>query len=230
MATFTLLSDGLPIFAYGFEQGFAGKAEGELNREAIWHSDFKQESPAFKQIQLLNKFRYQLIVADPDWNTAKQIVISTADHWIATLKDKLLVVYTNYGAESGVVPILFKTPFAPGTILNELFSNTNITVAEDGSVTTALLHGQPLVYLPTDPENTHLSEQCGPGLSDFDPSHKYGNGPNSTDPHHDGPGYKPKVGTKNGQPPKNDPNGAPGLKLSLATISVAALFSIAFWL
>lgn len=211
-----MLSDGIPIFNYGFEQNFSGKSDNDLNREAIWTSDFKQDTPLFKQIQLLNKFRYQLIVADPDWNVEKQAVIATASHWIATLKDKLLVVYTNYGADSGVVPILFKTPFTPGTVLTELFSNTNITVAEDGSVTTALLHGQPLVYLPVNLEGTQLVQQCGPGLPD---------GNNTVD---DYPSNKPKVGTKNTQFPKSD-NSASGMGLSIATVSLAALFSLAFW-
>lgn len=210
------MSDGIPTFEYGFEQGFAGKSENELNREALWTSEFKQESAAFKQIQLLNKFRYQLIVADPDWNTEKASVISTADHWFVTIKDKLLVVYTNYGADSGVVPITFNTGFAPGTTLAELFTNTTVSVADDGSVTTALLHGQPLVYLPTDLAGAQLAQQCGPVDT---------NGTNGDNE----PGYKPRTGTKSDIPKSKD-NGAPGLGLSIATITFAALFSIAFWL
>ncbi|KAG9284763.1 hypothetical protein G9A89_000912 [Geosiphon pyriformis] len=154
--TFTLLSDGIPIIYQGTEQDFNGNpsvpngGNDPWNREALWGSKYSTSKPTFKFISQINRLRHQL----PDkYFTSLSVEAWIDDHIYAFMKDRALVVTSNYGSGEKVnrnITIQGNGRWKEGVkLVNVVKCEEVVTVDKNGNVPLKI-DGEPKVLYPVD--------------------------------------------------------------------------------
>ncbi|PGH00758.1 alpha-amylase [Blastomyces parvus] len=160
--TFTILSDGIPLYYQGQEQHFSGASTPE-NREALWTSKYNTNSPLYKLTATLNKIRAHAIRVSPGYVRSESYPIYTDGSTIVTRKGvqghHVLVLYSNQGEKGGNYRLDLHNTYNPGTVVTEVLSCKNYTVDHRGSVGLQLGQGLPKVIFPAN--QMHGSGLCG---------------------------------------------------------------------
>jgi len=114
--TYTIMATGIPIIYYGAEQGYAGGADPN-NREALWTSNFNNNSDLYKFLQLIINYRKsQKIQALP------QVQRYSDDNFYAFTRGNVFVALTNVGSNGNqIIRHITFHPYANGTKLCNLF-------------------------------------------------------------------------------------------------------------
>jgi len=138
---YTLTSIGISIIYYGAEQGFNGPTDPN-DREPLWTSGFSTSGPYFLFISTLNRYR-----AAAQLGVQTQQVVLAEDNAFAFVRgNSTLVVLTQQGSTSGFMSVhVPKVPFAAGTQLHSVLTNSVFTVGRDSYVSVQLVNGDPLV-------------------------------------------------------------------------------------
>ncbi|EQL37077.1 pullulanase [Blastomyces dermatitidis ATCC 26199] len=160
--TFTILSDGIPLYYQGQEQHFSGASTPE-NREALWTSKYNTKSPLYKLTAAINKMRAHAIRVSPDYVLQKSYPIYTDGSTIVTRKGgqghHVIVVYSNQGEKGGNYRLDLHNTYTPGIVITEVLSCKNYTVDYRGTVGLEMGQGLPRVLFPAD--QMHGSGLCG---------------------------------------------------------------------
>jgi alpha-amylase len=122
-ASFTMLSDGIPIIYNGQEQHFSGVSQNGQNREAIWLTGYDTTAPLYTHIAMLNKIRNWFVAManeEPYWSgywKFKCSIIYSDDHVLALRKGvagyRMVSITNNYGTATKTY-VSLPSSFAPG--------------------------------------------------------------------------------------------------------------------
>ncbi|KAL5596864.1 hypothetical protein BROUX41_006452 [Berkeleyomyces rouxiae] len=149
---FTMLMDGIPIIYQGQEQGFTGSGI-PANRAPVWTS-LNTGNERYAWIATLNKIRQALIANDDQYTVYQAVPFQPSTTSIALRKGQsgkqAISVFTSGGSGSSNSVTLSgsSTGYTANQALVELVSCTEITVALDASITTALSGGLPKMFYP----------------------------------------------------------------------------------
>ncbi|PGH33841.1 alpha-amylase [[Emmonsia] crescens] len=151
--TFTILSDGIPLYYQGQEQHFSG-AGTPTNREALWTSNYNTNSPLYQLTASLNKIRAHAIRTNADYVRGQSYPIYTDGSTIAIRKGAegkhVTVVYSNQGEKGGDYRLDLHISYTPGTIVTEVLGCENYTVDSQGALGVKMGKGLPKVFFPAD--------------------------------------------------------------------------------
>ncbi|KAJ5189681.1 Alpha-amylase [Penicillium cf. griseofulvum] len=152
-ATFTIMTDGIPIVYAGQEQHYSS-GEDPANREALWLSGFNTDSELYKLIAKANGARNQAIAKGANYTTYQNYPIYKDDNTIAMRKgddgEQVITVLTNLGVGGKEYSLSIpETGFKAGDKLTEIVSCASVTVAEGGKVPVPMAGGEPRILLPT---------------------------------------------------------------------------------
>ncbi|KAJ5164584.1 uncharacterized protein N7500_006414 [Penicillium coprophilum] len=174
-ATFTIMTDGIPIVYAGQEQHYSG-GKDPANREALWLSGFDTDSELYKLIAKANGARNAAIAKSTNYtiyqvwlvsfylnkrrkkngkiNTSQNYPIYKDESTIAMRKGydggQVITVLTNLGTGGKEYLLLIPdTGFKAGDKLTEIISCASVTVAEGGKVPVPMAGGEPRILLPT---------------------------------------------------------------------------------
>ncbi|KAL4932676.1 alpha-amylase [Aspergillus undulatus] len=151
---FVILDDGIPIIYAGQEQHYSG-ANDPANREATWLSGYDTTSELYTHIAKANQIRNYAISQSDGYLTYQNYPIHTTDSVLAMRKGpagaQVVTVITNDGSSGSSYTLdLPNTGFESGVSLKEIFSCTDITVSEDGTVPVPIESGLPVVLYPSE--------------------------------------------------------------------------------
>jgi len=177
VATFVLMSDGIPIIYQGQEQHLSGGTNPYTNREALWETGLNVFAPLYQHIATLNTLRRHIIATDSNFTMQTSSVIHQSDEILVLRrgdKDRQVVtVLTNGGTNATDLKLalgMSETGFSSGTLLTDVLSCTNYTVDSTGSIALSMSAGLPLVLYPaTSLQNSSL---CGTGGLRFAEGHQ----------------------------------------------------------
>ncbi|PGG95760.1 hypothetical protein AJ79_09888 [Helicocarpus griseus UAMH5409] len=162
--TFTILSDGIPLYYQGQEQHFSGPGT-PTNREALWTSNYNTDAPLYKLTTTLNKIRSHAIRTNQDYLSSQSYPVYTDGSTIAIRKGtegrQMLTVYSNQGEKGGDYRLDLHISYAPGTVVTEVLGCRNYTVSEEGTLGVLMGKGLPKVFFPAD--EMRGSGLCGAG-------------------------------------------------------------------
>lgn len=177
-ATFSIMTDGIPIVYAGQEQHYSGGAD-PANREALWLSGFDTDSELYKLIAIANGARNQAIAKGTNYTlyqvcaclylclkkekgrmdkkltrSSQNSPIYKDDNTIAMRKGydggQTITVLSNLGAGGEDYSVSIPdTGFASGANLTEVVSCTSVTAGESGVVSVPMSGGAPRILLPT---------------------------------------------------------------------------------
>eukprot|EP01084_Bolivina_argentea_P183315 316349_1 len=105
---------GIPIGYYGTEQLFSGCGDPS-NREALWTTGFDRNSPMYKYIAMLNKYRKQYEIYDGSFN----VIYSDTDVYAFNRGDNVLIVLQNNGQTMDKT-LIISNNLKPGKYCNVL--------------------------------------------------------------------------------------------------------------
>ncbi|KAL4887121.1 glycoside hydrolase superfamily [Aspergillus karnatakaensis] len=154
VAAYVILSDGIPMIYAGQEQHYNG-AKDPFNREATWLSGYKTDGDIYQTIKKANTIRTHAIGQDASWVTYKNWGIYHDNSNIAMRKgfdgNQIITILTNSGARAGSSTLdVPNTGYEAGSSVTEIYSCTDITVFDDGSVSVQMNGGLPRVLYPTE--------------------------------------------------------------------------------
>lgn len=155
---YTFVTDGIPIFYYGQEQGYTGGNE-PASREALWFSSYAtQDKPLVDHVIKLNAVRKACIAADSKFLSTNMKVIANNTNNIAVQKGKLLSALTNVGSKGAAATFeLSGTGYSANEQLVDVLSCSNVTADASGNVNVAFTGGNPQIIIP-------VSQLSGSGL------------------------------------------------------------------
>ncbi|KAJ2955126.1 hypothetical protein NQZ79_g8823 [Umbelopsis isabellina] len=138
--TFVMLTDGIPVYYYGSEQGFNGGAD-PANRAPLWTSAFDTTTDLYQFTSTLVKNARKKISG----TTVTEVDVQ--DNVYAFTRGNALVVVNNQGSSaSGSVTVKVGSGIQDGTNLKDVFTNNTVTVS-GGSITYNLQNGLPSVFM-----------------------------------------------------------------------------------
>lgn len=156
VATFVLMSDGIPIIYQGQEQHFSGGTNPYTNREPLWESGLNVFAPIYAQIATLNTLRHHIIKISPDFTSSSTHVIYQDAHAMVMRKgvdgQQALTVLTNEGSTTFTgdsTLYLDSHGFPSGTQLTEVLTCAVYTVNATGWLNVPMSQGQPRIMYPT---------------------------------------------------------------------------------
>lgn len=138
---FALLSDGIPVIYYGSEQQYTGQSD-PFNREALWGSGYKTDSPLYKHIATINAARNAMAKAStytywsPYWTWKSKFITAKAEV-VAVRKGydhSIVTVMSNRGQNSGDLGpyTIGDTNFLQGDLLLDVLSCETQTAGQYG--------------------------------------------------------------------------------------------------
>lgn len=153
VATFTIMSDGIPIIYAGQEQHYNGGSD-PYNREATWLSGYNTDSELYKVIAQANAIRNKAIYQAEDYITYKNYPIYQDDTTLAMRKGfngtQTITVLSNLGESGSEYTLtLSDTGFEAGLAVTEIFTCSSITVDDSGDVAVPMSGGEPRILYPT---------------------------------------------------------------------------------
>ncbi|CAL5871101.1 uncharacterized protein PFLUO_LOCUS5347 [Penicillium psychrofluorescens] len=152
-ATFTIMSDGIPIVYAGQEQHYNG-GNDPYNREATWLSGYNTSSVLYKLIAQTNAIRSHAITKDSRYITSKNYPIYQDENTLAMHKgsnsSQTITILSNLGESGSTYTLsLAKTGFTSGMALTEIFTCAKITVDASGNVPVPMASGEPRILYPS---------------------------------------------------------------------------------
>jgi alpha-amylase len=143
---FVILSRGIPILYYGTEQGYNG-GQDPNNREDLWRSKYKTDTPLYQAIKKLSGARKSAGGLAGNDHT-HLYVTSNAYAW-SRVGGNLIVLTTNAGSGSNAQHC-FNSQKANGK-WTDVFSGSSTIVSADGNgqVCVTLKNGNPIVLVAT---------------------------------------------------------------------------------
>jgi len=141
---YTLLSQGIPIFYYGSEQGFNGGNDPNC-REPLWTTAYNTKSQLYQFVQKVVLYRKKAQV----WNFP-QVQRYSDNNFYAFTRGNTFVAMTNGGSNQNSVSVTITYhPYPNGTKLCNLFHRSTdcITVA-GGQFSVYLANGECKIYYP----------------------------------------------------------------------------------
>ncbi|KXT01114.1 hypothetical protein AC578_10882 [Pseudocercospora eumusae] len=154
--TFSILQDGIPIIYQGQEQKFSG-ARVPQNREALWTSNYNQNSDLYLHIQRLNAIRSWAISKDSGYLTYNAWPIQSTPRDIVMRKGyagrQMVFVCSNRGSGAGSVTMTLgatNSGFTAGQRITEVLRCSTLTADSRGNLGVRIQSGLPSVLYPTD--------------------------------------------------------------------------------
>ncbi|CAJ0832013.1 11489_t:CDS:2 [Entrophospora sp. SA101] len=149
--TFVLLFDGIPIVYQGTEQGFSGPPTGEdpYNREALWPSNYKIDSPLYQFISNINAFRK---ILPTSYFTSLSIEAWINEHIYSFVKDRALIVTSNYGSNNPNIDLIIQGNgrWNVGDNLINVVKCEEVVVIDKDTNVPVKIDGEPKVFYPRD--------------------------------------------------------------------------------
>ncbi|CAO3697271.1 unnamed protein product [Umbelopsis ramanniana] len=137
--TFTMMTEGIPVYYYGSEQGFNG-GNDPANREALWTSSYDTTSDLYQFTATLVKDGRQKA------NGTVNPSVDVQNNVYAFTRGSALVVLNNLGSSStNSITVKVGTGISDGTKLTDIFTNTTVTVS-GGTITYNLQNGLPSIF------------------------------------------------------------------------------------
>ena len=168
VATFVIMSDGIPIIYQGQEQHFSGGTNPFTNREPVWEKGFNVFAPIYQHIAVLNTLRQHAIKLDKDYTTTQADVLHQDDHILIMAKgskgSQVITVYNNNGAGADDATWnldVSSLGYKGGSQLTEVLSCKNYTIGSDGTVSFPMSGGLPQLLYPA--ASLSQSSLCGEG-------------------------------------------------------------------
>lgn len=138
--TFTMMTEGIPVYYYGSEQGFNG-GNDPANREVLWTSAYDTTSDLYQFTAKLVKDGRQKANGTVNPN------VDVQNNVYAFTRGSALVVLNNLGGSStNSITVKVGTGISDGTKLTDIFTNTTVTVS-DGTITYNLHNGLPSIFM-----------------------------------------------------------------------------------
>jgi alpha-amylase len=137
---FIIMTEGIPVYYYGSEQGFTGGSD-PANREALWTSSYDTTSDLYKfTAKLIKDGRKKAngtVVADVD----------VQDSIYAFTRGSALVILNNQGnSATNSISVKVGAGISDGSKLTDIFTNTTVTVS-GGTITYQLQNGLPSIFM-----------------------------------------------------------------------------------
>ncbi|KZT05147.1 glycoside hydrolase family 13 protein [Laetiporus sulphureus 93-53] len=147
--TWPFVGDGVPILYYGQEQGFKGGNNPD-NHEALWLSDYNENSSLVMHVKALNAARKAAMAANESIFLTTPVAILDAEKTrMMTWKPPMLGLFTNNGSDTSPKWEVPET-YAPGLELIDVLSCNNYIADSNGRFTVNGQNGMPQVILPMD--------------------------------------------------------------------------------
>ncbi|KAI7210949.1 alpha-amylase [Hortaea werneckii] len=151
--TYTMLADGIPIIYQGQEQRQYGSIHPYYNRAPLWQAGFNTSAPLYEHIAILNKFRQHVISGHNNYTEYMAEVIYQDMHSLGLRKgfngSQVITVLNNNGQDCEYFELeVSGHDYAPGTVLTEVLTCTNLTVNDSGNLTVPMFAGTPKVLYP----------------------------------------------------------------------------------
>jgi alpha-amylase len=138
--TFIMMTEGIPVYYYGSEQGFNGGSD-PANREALWTSSYDTTSDLYKFTAELIKNGRQKATGTVTPN------VDVQDSVYAFTRGSAFVVLNNQGSSAtSSISVKVGAGISDGTTLTDIFTNTTVTVS-GGSITYNLQNGLPSIFM-----------------------------------------------------------------------------------
>jgi alpha-amylase len=138
---FALLGDGIPIVYYGSEQQFAGMTD-PFNREALWGSEYKTDTPLYTHIATINAARNAVAKAatysywSPYWTWKSKFTMAKAEMVVVRkgYDHSIVTVMTNQGEKAADLGpyTVGDTNFLEGDVVLDVLSCETQTVGQYG--------------------------------------------------------------------------------------------------
>lgn len=166
VATYVIMSDGIPIVYQGQEQHMSGGTNPFTNREPLWESGLDVFSPMYQQFASLNTLRKHVIQLNESYVLQQSSFIHQDSGTIAMARGsdgaQVITVLTNSGADFpdwNLDLSVGSLGYGSGTSLTEVLSCKTYTVDTSGSLTLPITQGLPMVLYSTD--GLSNSSLCG---------------------------------------------------------------------
>nr|CAG4712802.1 unnamed protein product [Naegleria fowleri] len=144
--TYVLMSEGIPIFYYGSEQGFSGGVDPQ-NREPLWTTNFNENSYLYQFVQKITKFRnmhIQEFIQNP-----LQVERYAANNFYAFTRGQIFVATTNVGSNYNQLQYTITYhPYQNGQVLCDVFWPQDCITVTNGQFTITLLNGESMIFYP----------------------------------------------------------------------------------
>lgn len=153
--TYTIMADGIPIIYQGQEQRQFGSIDPYYNRAPLWHAGYNTSAPLYEHIATLNQFRKHVINSHDNYTEYMAEVIYQDIHSLALRKGfngtQVITLLNNNGQNCDYFELSISGhEYAPGTVLTEILTCTNLTVDHAGNLTIPMFAGTPKVLYPVD--------------------------------------------------------------------------------
>ncbi|KAK4541991.1 hypothetical protein LTR36_007191 [Oleoguttula mirabilis] len=155
VATFVILSDGIPIIYQGQEQHLGGGTDPFTNREALWETGLSVFATMYQHIATLNTFRRHVIQISSNYTATQTNVTHQDDNFMVMRKGvdgAQVITVLNNGGESQTSDDLALSSsehgYTSGTVVTELLTCTNLTVSSTGALTVPMVGGLPSILFP----------------------------------------------------------------------------------
>lgn len=173
VATYVLMSDGIPIIYQGQEQHLSGGTDPFTNREPLWQSasGLSVFAPLYDHIATLNTLRRHAMQTSPNFTMSTTSIIHQDDNCMAMSRGsgaaQIITVLTNAGESSSNSELqLSISGYSSGTQFTDALSCNNYTVSGNGSITLPMTGGLPTVLYPA--ASLSNSSLCGMGGQMFE--------------------------------------------------------------
>ncbi|KAK5744333.1 hypothetical protein LTR17_002043 [Elasticomyces elasticus] len=168
VATYVLMSDGIPIIYQGQEQHLSGGTNPFTNREPLWETGYNVFAPLYQHIAALNTLRQHAMSLDKDYTTSQSSILHRDAGTLIMAKgskgSQVISVFTNGGddAEDGTWNLdVSDLGYKSGSDLTEVLTCVNYTISNDGSVSFPMSRGEPRILYPAPALSG--SSLCGEG-------------------------------------------------------------------
>lgn len=155
VATFDILSDGIPIIYQGQELHMSGGTNPFTNREALWETGLNVFAPLYQHIATLNTFRRHVISLSKTYTSTQSNVTHSDDHYMVMRKGsdgaQVITVLSNSGESGPTEKLALNSTehgYASGTVLTEVLTCTNVTVNSTGFLNAPMARGLPSILFP----------------------------------------------------------------------------------
>ena len=156
VATFVLMSDGIPIIYQGQEQHLRGGTNPYTNREALWETGLDVFAQIYQLTATLNTLRQYVIGVSPAFTTTQGNVTYQQGDTMVLRKGangaQIVTIFTSGGEDAASSDLQLSASehgYAAGTGLTEVLSCVTYTVDTSGQLTVKMEGGLPMVLYPS---------------------------------------------------------------------------------
>lgn len=146
---YPFVTDGIPYFYYGTEQGFNGGNDPD-NREPLWPSGYNTSAGMYQFVSKLNKARKAAAAASSSFYTTQMNITQMTANEVLIVKGPLVSLLSNRGrGQTGgnmTIPAA-ATGWKSGQTVVDIVTCNPFPTEDNGDLTIAIENGMPKIFL-----------------------------------------------------------------------------------